>query len=177
MNINGLIASFRGESLLTEITGTNKKKGVTRPASQPRPKSLNKVMDALSIKGGLTRLLIQEKTELNLKCIDDCLKQFINEGVIKRSFLRLSGADKSYSYALVDDDSVPLNPEADFIALVYSEILKRKQVSRVELIAYLSSTAYRLNKALGVLIEEKKIIATQLSRRLGGIAWVYEAVK
>jgi predicted transcriptional regulator len=176
MNVKQMLAQLRGETLLTERKGTNKKKSTTRPPSQPRPKSLKIVSDALKKKGYLTPPQIHEETELNLQCIKGCLRQLFDSEAVKRNFVGHAGSNRIYSYALITEKTEPTNYQTVFKESVYDEILAHDELKRIDLSRILETTNYKLNKAITLLIIEGRIESRKLPRCAGGQILAYRAI-
>ncbi|MFT5707999.1 MAG: putative transcriptional regulator [Oceanospirillaceae bacterium] len=176
MNVKQMLAEIQGKTLLTERKGTNKKKGTTRPPSQPRPKSLKIVSDVLEKKGYLTPPQIHEETELDIACVNRCLAQLLESKVVKRHFMGNVGSNRIYSYALITEKTQPKDYLTAFKESVYKEISLSEELKQIELSLILDASAYKLNKAINSLIDEKRITSRKLPRRNGGQILAYRAI-
>ena len=187
MNINGLVASFRGEKILIDKKSVKKVKTV-KPKPVPRrigrskttlvidAITLAKVTESISVKGGLTPKLIAADTGLEMKDIYAATKALYKDGKVKREFLGAHGTANYYSYQLTDDDSEPLNPKINFARDVHKELLNHEYATIDDLIFYVDSTKHLIKVAVAYLLAEEMIIQEEAESE-SGLKYQYKAVK
>ena len=187
MNINGLVASFRGEKILIDKKSVKKVKTI-KPKPVPRrigrskttlvidAITLAKVTESISVKGGLTPKLIAADTGLEMKDIYAATKALYNNKIAKRERLGVHGKAPYYSYQLIDDDSEPFNPKINFARDVHKELLNHEYATIDDLIFYVDSTKHLIKVAVEYLLSEEMVIQEKVDSEFC-LKHQYKAVK
>jgi len=176
MNIKGLHLSFRGEKFLSEDkTKPGIKTGTKGKVKRDhRHYNLDKILKVISKPGGVVITEIIDSTELSVSCVRSCVNHLLDNEQIKREFIVEHGANRLYSYSLINDTVEPYNPQKEMFYSVLELMKGKSELTKKELIDLAKTSNYKINKALDFLIENNLISVRQCNKSKRTDVFLYQ---
>jgi|GEM_PF-2689258 len=179
MNIDSLKASFQGKKFLSDDkTKPGVKVGTKGKVKRDhRHYNLDKILKVISKPGGVVIETIIDNTELSVSCVRACVNNLLENKRIKREFIVEHGANRLYSYSLIDDTVEPYNPQKEMFYSVLDLMKGKGELTKKELIDLSGITNYKINKALKFLIDNDLISMRQCDKSKRLDVFLYKALK